>query len=155
MTNLFGDISNIISLAITPAFLLLGVMMELRVLTNRLARIIDRCRVLESKSAGQTERKPVHQHELSVLYRRMDAIHRAVGFSVGCVALICAVVVALFADDLFNLRLDSIIASLFGFAMLMLIASFSLFLHEVLVASHSLPARALHGSRHDRRHYLS
>jgi len=155
MTNLFGDISNIISLAITPAFLLLGVMMQLRVLTNRLARIMDRCRTLDAKSTAQTGHKAAHQHELSVLYRRMDAIHRAIGFSIGCVTLICTVVVALFADDLFNLRLDALIASLFGFAMLMLIASFSLFLHEVLVASHSLPAAALHGSRHDRRPYLS
>jgi hypothetical protein len=47
----------------------------------------------------------------------------------------------------FNLRLDSLIALLFVMAMLLLIASFSLFLHEIFVATHSLPATALHRSQ--------
>jgi hypothetical protein len=54
--------------------------------------------------------------------------------------------VALFADDVFNSPLDSLIALLFVMAMLLLIASFSLFLHEIFVATHSLPATALHRS---------
>ncbi len=144
MTSLFGDISNIISLAITPAFLLLGVMMQLRVLNNRLAGIIDRCSILEEHQRTPTGSSAGAQHELSVLYRRMDAIHRAIGFASACVVLICAVVIALFGDDAFNLRLDSLIAFLFAFAMLLLIASFSLFLHEIFLASHSMPAIALH-----------
>ena len=80
--------------------------------------------------------------------QRMDVIHKATGFSTLCMILICSVVVVLFADDAFNLRLDSLIAFLFVFAMLLLIASFSFFLHEIFIASHSLPATALHGTRH-------
>lgn len=147
MNSLFGDISNIISLSITPAFLLLAVMMQLRVLNNRLITIIDRCSMLEKKLVTTTGSSASAQHELSVLYRRMDAAHRAIGFASACVVLICLVVVALFTDDAFNLRLDSLIAFLFVFAMLLLIASFSLFLHEVFIASHSMPAIALHRTR--------
>ncbi len=147
MTPLFGDISNIISLAITPAFLLLGVMLQLRVLSNRLARVMDRCRVLEFRIDTHHGIEAVLLHQLSVLYRRMNAIHRAIGFSAGSVILICSVVVSLFVDDVFNLRLDSLIALLFVMAMLLLIASFSLFLHEIFVATHSLPATALHRSQ--------
>lgn len=147
MTPLFGDISNIISLAITPSFLLLGTMMQLRVLNNRLARIIDHCRTLESRISSHRGIEAVLMHQLSVLYRRMNAIHRAIGFSTGCVILICSVIVALFADDVFNMPLDSLIAFLFVTAMLLLIASFSLFLHEIFVATHSLPATALHRSQ--------
>ena len=148
MTPLFGDISNIISLAITPAFLLLGVMMLLRVLNNRLARIIDRCRTLESRINSQIGTETVQLHELAVLYRRMNAIHHAIGCSVGCVILICSVVVSLFVDDVLNLRLDMLIALLFALAMLLLIASFSLFLHEIFIATHTLPSKALHHPRH-------
>jgi hypothetical protein len=147
MTLIFGDISNIISLAITPAFLLLGVMLQLRVLSNRLARVMDRCRVLECRIDTHQGIEAVLLHQLSVLYRRINAIHRAIGFSAGCVILICSVVVSLFVDDVFNLRLDSLIALLFVMAMLLLIASFSLFLHEIFVATHSLPATALHRSQ--------
>ena len=144
MTPFFGDISNIISLAITPAFLLLGLMMHIRILNNRLARIIDRSRLLEGRLQSKSGLPAVLKHELSVLYRRMDVIHRANVFAASSVIMVCAVVIALLADDLFNLRLDSLIAFLFIFAMLLLIGSFSLFLHEVFIASHSLPATALH-----------
>lgn len=147
MTSLFGDISNIISLSITPAFLLLGVLMQTRVLHNRLDRIGERREVLEQRLSGGFGLRPVLLHELEVLERRSGVIHRAVGFSTTCLVLVCSVVVALFVDDAFNLALDSLIAILFVAAMLLLIASFSLFLHEIFIASHTMPATALHRAR--------
>ena len=44
-----SDIGHVIQLAIAPVFLLTGVCTMLMVLTNRLARIIDRIRVLEDR----------------------------------------------------------------------------------------------------------
>ena len=44
-----SDIGHVIQLAIAPVFLLTGVATKLTVLTNRLARIIDRTRVLEDR----------------------------------------------------------------------------------------------------------
>lgn len=41
------EIAHVIQLAVAPVFLLTGVAGILSVLTNRLARIIDRARVLE------------------------------------------------------------------------------------------------------------
>ncbi len=147
MISLFGDISNIISLSITPAFLLLGVMMQARVLNNRLSRIMDRREVLETRLSGGFGLRAVLLHELTVLHRRADVIHRAIGFSMISMILICSVVVSLFADDAFKLRLGSLIAFLFVSTMLLLIASFSLFLHEIFIASHTMPATALHRTR--------
>lgn len=147
MTSLFGDISNIISLSITPAFLMLGVLLHLRVLNNRLDRITDRRETLEQRLSIGAGLRAVLRHELGVLYRRADVIHRAVGFSTGCLLLICAVVVTLFVDDALGLRLDSLIAFLFAASMLLLISSFSLFLHEIFIASHSMPSTALHRAR--------
>lgn len=144
MKSLFGDISNIISLSITPAFLMLGVLMLLRVLNNRLARIIDRRELLERQLSSGAGLRAVLLHELGILSRRADAIHRALGLSTACLVLVCGVVVALFAGDAFQLKLGSLIAFLFVATMLMLIGSFSLFLHEVFIASHSMPHTALH-----------
>lgn len=147
MLSLFGDISNIISLAVTPAFLLLAVMMQLRVLNNRLDRISDRREVLESRLTAGHRLREVLMHELSVLRRRASAIHRALGISTGCMILIFSVVVTLFIDDALRLQLSSLIAFLFVFAMLLLIVSFSLLLHEIFLGSHSLPSTALHRAR--------
>jgi len=152
MHSLFGDISNIISLSVTPAFLMLGVLLQIRVLNNRLDRISDRREVLEQRlSAGGVP--ALLQHELVVLYQRAEVIHRAVSFSSISMVTVCAVVVALFADDVFNLRLDSLIAFLFVAAMLMLVCSFSLLLHEIFVASHSMPSRALLPTRQRDLHH--
>jgi len=152
MHSLFGDISNLISLSITPAFLMLGVLLQMRVLNNRLERISDRQEVLEQRlSAGGV--RALLQHELVVLYQRAEVIHRAVSFSTVSMATVCAVVVALFADDIFSLRLDSLIASLFVAAMVMLIGSFSLLLHEIFIASHSMPSTALLPTRQRDLHH--
>lgn len=147
MTALFGDISNIISLAITPAFLLLGVLMHMRILNNRLNRINDRTEFLQAVQLSPQGTNKNFHHELSVLQRRMQAIHKANLFAASCVVMVCSVVIALLIDDVFQLRLDTLIAFLFVFSMLLLIASFSLFLHEIFIASHSLPATAVHSQR--------
>jgi hypothetical protein len=88
-----------------------------------------------------------YHHELSVLQRRMNVIQKANLFAASCVVIVCSVVIALLIDDVFQLRLDTLIAFLFVFSMLLLIASFSLFLHEIFIASHSLPATAVHRQR--------
>lgn len=147
MTALFGDISNIISLAITPAFLLLGVFMHMRILNNRLNRINDRTEFLHALQMSPQGMSKNYHHELSVLQRRMNVIHKANLFAASCVVIVCSVVIALLIDDVFQLRLDTLIAFLFVFSMLLLIASFSLFLHEIFIASHSLPATAVHRQR--------
>ena len=152
MNALFGDISNIISLSITPAFLILGVLLQLRVLNNRLDRITGRREVLELRLTGGSGTREVLRHELGILYQRADVIHRAVGFSTVSMVTVCAVVVALFADDAFRLKLDSLIAFLFVAAMLLLICSFSLFLHEIFIASHSMPSTALVRTPHHDSH---
>ncbi len=144
MLSLFGDITNIISLAVTPAFLLLGGMLQLRVLNNRLERISDRREVLEQRLSVATGLRAAMTHELSVLRRRATAIHRALGISTICMIIVFSVVVTLFIDDARQLKLDSLIALLFVFAMLLLIISFSLLLHEILLGTHSLPSTALH-----------
>jgi hypothetical protein len=144
MQTLFGDISNIISLSITPAFLLLGVLMQVRVLNNRLLRIADRRSLLEERLMRGLGLSNALAHELSIMSQRTHALHRAAACAMGCMVMVCMVVVVLFADDAFALKLGSLIAFLFVAAMLLLIASFSLFLHEIFIASHALPSAALH-----------
>src|SRR5690349_17478377 len=65
------DIAHVIQLSVAPVFLISGIAALLSVLSGRLARLVDRARVLEAQAAksGDETPAPVHE-ELSVLSRR-------------------------------------------------------------------------------------
>ena len=134
-----GEIGHIIQLAIAPVFLLTGVGTNMLVLTNRLARIIDRTRLLEENLDGEEgalpERNALCRAELEVLFQRARKINRAIFLSTSCAILICMVVAALFVTDALDLRLASVIAGMFVLAMVALTGSFVYLLREVLLAT--------------------
>ena len=135
-----GEIGHIIQLSIAPVFLLTGVGTNMLVLTNRLARIIDRTRALEEKmETGSSADKPQIRegvlNELDVLFSRARKINRAIFLSTSCALLICLVVAILFVADALNLKLVTPIASLFVLAMVSLTGSFVYLLREILQAT--------------------
>jgi hypothetical protein len=153
ITLQLGDVSHIIQLAIAPVFLLTGVGTTLTVLTNRLARIIDRCRVLEDliPDDAKLPLKPGLLLELDELYERTHLINRAITLSTTCGLLICLVISALFLADAIGLGLDKTIAALFVGGILALVGSFIYFLREIFVATKTLSRQREHGSRRARQ----
>lgn len=134
-----SDIGHVIQLAIAPVFLLTGVCTMLMVLTNRLARIIDRSRTLEDRlDIGYHE---AYMDELDVLYVRWHLINLAITLSTACGLTICLVIAMLFLGDTTNLPLDRYIAGLFVVGVLSLIGSFVYLLREIFVASQTLRSR--------------
>ena len=133
------EISHIIQLAIAPVFLLTGVGTNMLVLTNRLARIIDRSRDLESQLESQqamsAEKVQLYRDELNILFRRAKKINRAILLSTSCALLICVVVAGLFIADALNLRLASVIAGMFVLALIALTGSFIYLLREIWLAT--------------------
>lgn len=128
-----SDIGHVIQLAIAPVFLLTGVGTKLSVLINRLARIIDRTRVLEERlRAGPNEE---YIDELEVLYTRSHLINYAITASTACGLLVCLVIAMLFLGDTTNLPLDQYIAASFVLAMIALISSFVFLLREIFIAA--------------------
>jgi ABC-type uncharacterized transport system permease subunit len=99
---------------------------------NRLARIIDRTRVLkdELRQAFSAECR----EELDVLYKRWKLINYALTASTACGFLICVIIACLFLGDTTNLPLDRYIAGMFVLAMIALIASFIYLLREVFLS---------------------
>jgi type III secretory pathway component EscS len=144
-----NDIGHVIQLAIAPVFLLTGVATKLGVLTNRLARVIDRTRVLEDRlDIGHSD---PHMTELRVLYIRMHLINYAIALSTFCGLLICLVIAMLFLGDTTDLPLDKIIAAFFVVATFSLIGSFVCLLREIFVASRSMRyGRHTHRSKRTR-----
>ncbi len=144
-----GEIGHIIQLSIAPVFLLTGVGTNMLVLTNRLARIIDRSRALEERGESADIQMPDErrEQEMEILFRRAQKINRAITLSTTCALLICVVVAALFLGDALNLRLGTLIATLFVLAMVALTGSFIYLLREILLATEFLDAQRAHTLR--------
>lgn len=134
-----SDIGHVIQLAIAPVFLLTGVCTMLTVLINRLARIIDRSRVLEDRL--EIGHHDAYMDELEVLDQRSHLINFSITLSTVCGFVICLVIALLFLGDTTNLPLDQYIAGLFVLGMFALIGSFAYLLREIFIASNFMRLR--------------
>lgn len=132
-----ASIASVIQLAIAPVFLLTGVGAILNVLTNRLARIVDRARTLEAQLASAGDDVCIRR-ELALLSRRGTLINWAISLSTVSIFLVCTVIVVLFVDAFLALNIPEVVAMLFIAAMLALIGGMLVFLHEIHLATASL-----------------
>jgi Protein of unknown function (DUF2721) len=124
-----------IQLAVAPVFLLSGIGVLLGVLTNRLARVIDRARRLESEIGGLDDPSRDERYAtLRTLARRARHINRAIALSTIAALLVSLVVVLLFSTSLVALDLGYAVGLLFVAAMLALIGALLSFLLEVRIA---------------------
>ena len=130
------DIVHLVQSALAPVFLLSGVGVTLGVLTNRLARIVDRARALEVNERGA--RAPTAYDDLSTLARRAHYINIAIALCSVSALLVALVVVMLFAIPFVPVNLSVTIALLFVSSMLSLTGAFVAFLFEVRLAMASL-----------------
>ena len=125
------DIVHLIQSAVAPVFLLSGVGVTLGVLTNRLARIVDRARFLESQPHEEKARAEWSATSLRVLATRAHYINVAIGLCTVSALLVSLVVMTLFASAFISVNLSVAVAVLFVLAMICLTAAFGVFLLEV------------------------
>ena len=129
------DMVRAIQLAVAPVFLLSGIGVLLGVLTNRLARVIDRARRIEAEIINLDEANRDERYTmLRTLARRARLINRAVALSTIAALLVSLVVVLLFSTSLITLDLGFAVGLLFVAAMLALIGALLSFLLEVRIA---------------------
>lgn len=130
-----SSIGSVIQLAVAPVFLLTGVGSFLAVLTNRLARIVDRVRVLR---AEDKKLNALEKSELKLLSKRVRLINTATGMCTFSALMVCWVIVALFGFHFFDIDAPMIIAGLFVAAMLSLIVGLLLFQGEIFLATRTV-----------------
>lgn len=129
------DIAHAIQLALAPVFLLTGIAALLGVLTNRLARVVDRARNIERELRQATSPEPDRAREqLRVMARRSRYINVAITLATTAGLLIALVVALLFASTFAPLRLAVYVAVLFVVSMVSLVGAFLSFLLEVRIA---------------------
>ncbi|WP_419148605.1 DUF2721 domain-containing protein [Pseudoalteromonas 'SMAR'] len=132
--------AKVIQTAVAPVFLITGIAATLGVLSNRLARITDRARLLDRKlNSIQDEDLTMHfSREMRALLKRSRFIHVAFSMSVLSALLVCAVVMLLFISHLYSMPLGITLSSCFIAAMVLLIGAFVSLLGEIFLATRSM-----------------
>jgi hypothetical protein len=137
-------ITAILQQAMVPAFLLVGLGQLLNVYSLRLARIVDRSRVLETayRETIDAEHKIVVE-ELRDLQQRIHIVNSAIGFGVASGIMICLLIGTLFIAGLTALG-DAAklwVAAAFILLVLLLATSLIQFLREVRIAIRDIRIR--------------
>jgi hypothetical protein len=146
------NVVHVIQLAVAPVFLLSGVGVILTVLTNRLARIIDRARLLEDRlhandlPADLDERRlqlrgehhAEMRSEMSMLSHRAWMVNIALTLSTSCALLVCLVIALLFVGSALKIDMETIISVMFVTAMGALVGSLTIFLREIYLGTRTL-----------------
>ncbi len=133
------NVVHVIQLAVAPVFLLSGVGVILTVLTNRLARIIDRARLLEDRLLTEPADRLAEMHsELSLLSHRAWMVNLALTLSTSCALLVCLVIALLFVGSALVIDLGTVISIMFVTAMAALIGGLSIFLREIYLGTANL-----------------
>jgi hypothetical protein len=129
------DIAHAIQLALAPVFLLSGIGVFLGVLTNRLARVVDRARTIERELRQAVVSEPeAAREQLQVMSRRAKVINIAITFATLAGFLTAVVVALLFGSTFVPLNLAASVAVLFVGSMFCLVGAFLSFLVEVRIA---------------------
>ena len=129
------DIAHAIQLALAPVFLLSGIGVFLGVLTNRLARVVDRARTIERElRQAPVDEAAAAREQLHVMARRARFINFAITFATVGGFSTALVVALLFLSTFVPLNLAAYVAVLFVFAMTSLLAAFLSFLVEIRIA---------------------
>ncbi len=132
------SVAHVIQLAVAPVFLLTGVGAILNVITNRLARIVDRFRVLGNAS---DQMQSAQQEEMAMLSRRSRWVHWAISLCTMSALFICIVIVALFVGSEIGMDPSQAVSLLFISAMLTLIVGLLCLLREIFLATGSIAIR--------------
>ena len=135
-------VAHVIQLAVAPVFLLTGIGAILAVITNRIARIVDRSRVL-GNLADQTQ--PAVKNEIAMLARRARWVHWSVSLCTMSALFICIVIAALFLGSETGTDPSRVVSLFFISAMLALIFGLLCFLREIFLATGNVEMRK---SRH-------
>lgn len=135
-------IAHVIEISVAPVFLLAGISGLLMVLTNRLARTIDRSRSLQVVDNGLLSpgQRVTIEAEMASLLKRGRFINVSISLATCSALLVCLVIIMLFLGSLVSFNVAQVVASLFIVCMVVLSLAFCCFLAEVIVAARRLRA---------------
>jgi hypothetical protein len=128
-----------IQLALTPVFMLVAIGNIMNILSTRLARIVDRSRILQQRHPETTG--PEHDalvREIRFVDRRIHLIGRAILWLVIASLCVGITVVLLFIEDMTGIDLKPLVSTIFVVSLALLIGALLLFLRETREATAAL-----------------
>jgi len=132
VTISLGSLIPTLQLAIGPVILISGVGLLLLCMTNRIARVIDRARLVAADCEvldGDEQR--VCQLKLEILAQRATILRSSIATAAFSVLLVAVLVILLFCSALLQIETASLIVALFVGCMCSLIGSLVLFIWDV------------------------
>ena len=133
------DITRVIQLAVAPVFMLTAIGTIINALAGRLARAIDRRRVLDDLVPSQeSQARDDMVRELQILAQRIKLILWAMALAVFSALLVCLLIGTAFVGAFISLDLSRPVALLFVAAVLALTLGLVCFMREVFLAALSL-----------------
>lgn len=149
---LFTDPSAVthgIQLAIAPVFLLTAVSGMISAVAGRLARIIDRARVLEERlrTAGEAGFVAQAHDELASLRRRGLLANGAIGLLTLCAFMIGLTIIVLFLGETTVFQIDQVAIIGFLAGVVCFLLALACFLAETLLATRLLNFSKAGGQR--------
>ena len=138
-TQEVSTIAHVIELAIAPVFLITGISSLLAVMSNRLARIIDRSRQIEAKWHDLDIIQIADaEAELASLSTRAKLASFSINFCAFAALMVCLLIATLFLDAFIGTNLRWFVGGLFVLSMCTLSGGIVCFLREVHIAMLSL-----------------
>jgi hypothetical protein len=130
------DISRTIQLAVAPVFLLTAIGTIINVLIGRLARAVDRRRILEEHLPEYVaQMRDDALRELRMLQQRIILVLWSVALAVLSALLVCLLIGVAFSGAYVSIDLSREVAALFIGAMVALTFCLLLFLREIFIAA--------------------
>jgi hypothetical protein len=130
-----APIPETIQQAIAPVFLLTGIGAFMNVIAGRLARVVDRARLLEPLVEDVEHRDRTRLiAELQTLEKRMTLASRAIYLCTASGLSVCILVMMMFVEELIRVNFSRYVAAVFIFAVMLLASGMVLFLRETRIA---------------------
>ena len=133
-------VSHGIQLAVAPVFLLTAVSGMIGVVANRLARIIDRARVVEERllSGERPAESEMHYLELGQLRTRGLLANASIGLLTLCAFLIGVTIVVLFLGETIEFQMLRISMASFLAGVVCFLLALACFMAETMIATRLL-----------------
>ncbi len=135
-----NTVSHGIQLAVAPVFLLTAVSGMIGAVANRLARIIDRARLLEDRIKRTIDAEELEEsyHELDELRTRGLLANSSIGLLTLCALMIGVTIVVLFLGETIDFQMFRISIVSFLSGVVCFLLALGCFLAETLIATRLL-----------------
>jgi hypothetical protein len=138
-TTSLNEIVPVLQVAIGPVILISGVGLLLLTMTNRLARAIERARLLKAELPKRTDEERAQVlAQVAIIYRRAKTVRLGITFAALSALLASALVIALFFTALLHSESGMLVSIIFIACMASLFASLVAFICDINMSLHAL-----------------